>query len=84
VHLNGIEVVHPVLATLFGIPIKSFIGSVVEFARDGVPLILVVLEPRWQLGYSMICSRRAASSGAHLGDLRVCLRREMLWYSKKA
>ena len=30
VEFEGVEVVHPLLAALFRIPIKSFVGSVVE------------------------------------------------------
>lgn len=68
------------LAALFGIPIKSFIGAIIELSGNGVPLVLIVLEPNSQKGYSMICSSRVASSADHFGDFWVCLCRERLWY----
>ena len=75
--------VHPLLAALFRISVISLAGSVVELPCDGVPFVLVILEAASDREYTMIYSRRAASWGDHLGDLWVCLSREMLWYSKK-
>ena len=80
VHLQWIEMVHPMLAALLGVPVKFLIGAGVKLPRDGVPLLLVIFGPALADCYSMICSSKAASSCVHLGDFCACLRSDMLWY----
>ena len=40
----GVEVVHPLFATLFRTAVIFLVGSIVEFPCDGVPFILEIFE----------------------------------------
>ena len=40
----GVEVVHPLFATLFRIAVIFLVGPIVEFPCDGVPFILEIFE----------------------------------------
>lgn len=45
VHLQGVEVVHPMLTALLGVPVVFFVGAGVQLPSDRVPLLLVILRP---------------------------------------